>query len=126
MPGPDPEPAPATSTPAGYVAVDGAQITEVGPGPVPERLAGARQIDAAGCLATPGWSTPTIISTSGRPGAGRSTPPCFGWLTELYPVWARIDEQIVRAAATAALTWLARSGCTTTIGPSLRVPAGRR
>ncbi len=55
--------------PRGYIAVDGAQITEVGPGPVPERLAGARQIDAAGCLAT-------ITSTSGRPGAGRSTPPC--------------------------------------------------
>jgi cytosine/adenosine deaminase-related metal-dependent hydrolase len=101
--------------PRGYVAVDGAQITEVGPGPVPERLAGARQIDAAGCLATPGlvnthhhlyqWAT-----------RGRAVDATlFGWLTELYPVWARIDEQIVRAAATAALTWLARSGCTTTM-----------
>jgi cytosine/adenosine deaminase-related metal-dependent hydrolase len=101
--------------PDGYVAVDGTRITEVGPGPVPERLAGARQIDAAGCLATPGlvnthhhlyqWAT-----------RGRAVDATlFGWLTELYPVWARIDEQVVRAAATAALAWLARSGCTTTM-----------
>ena len=101
--------------PSGYVAVDGNLITEVGPGPVPERLAGARQVDAAGCLATPGlvnthhhlyqWAT-----------RGRAVDATlFGWLTELYPVWARIDEQIVGAAATAALTWLARSGCTTTM-----------
>ncbi len=100
---------------SGYISVDGTQITEVGPGPVPERLAGAPQIDATGCLATPGlvnthhhlyqWAT-----------RGRAVDATlFGWLTELYPVWARIDEQIVRAAATAALTWLARSGCTTTM-----------
>jgi cytosine/adenosine deaminase-related metal-dependent hydrolase len=101
--------------PIGYVAVDGSRIAEVGPGPVPERLAGARQVDAAGCLATPGlvnthhhlyqWAT-----------RGRAVDATlFGWLTELYPVWARIDEQVVRAAATAALTWLARGGCTSTM-----------
>jgi cytosine/adenosine deaminase-related metal-dependent hydrolase len=101
--------------PAGYVAVDGNQITEVGPAPVPERLAGARRIDATGCIATPGlvnthhhlyqWAT-----------RGRAVDATlFGWLTELYPVWERIDEQIVRAAATAALAWLARGGCTTTM-----------
>jgi cytosine/adenosine deaminase-related metal-dependent hydrolase len=101
--------------PDGYVVVDGTRITEVGPGPVPGRLAGSRQIEAAGCLATPGlvnthhhlyqWAT-----------RGRAVDATlFGWLTELYPVWARIDEQVVRAAATAALAWLARTGCTTTM-----------
>jgi cytosine/adenosine deaminase-related metal-dependent hydrolase len=101
--------------PNGYVAVDGDQITEVGPGPVPERLAGIAQVNASGCLAMPGlvnthhhlyqWAT-----------RGRACDdPLFAWLTELYPVWARIDAGIVRAAATAALTWLARSGCTTTM-----------
>ncbi len=99
---------------SGYITVEGTRITEVGPGPGPERLAGSRQVDATGCLATPGlvnthhhlyqWAT-----------RGRAVDATlFGWLTELYPVWARIDEQIVRAAATAALAWLARSGCTTT------------
>jgi len=110
--------------PSGYVAIDGNLITEVGPGPVPERLAGARQVDAAGCLATPGlvnthhhlyqWAT-----------RGRAVDTTlFGWLTELYPVWARIDEQVVRAAATAALTWLARSGCTTTMDHHYVFPRG--
>jgi len=37
----------------------------------------------------------------------------FDWLTELYPVWARIEAGQVHAAATAGLAWLALSGCTT-------------
>jgi cytosine/adenosine deaminase-related metal-dependent hydrolase len=101
--------------PGGYVAVDGNQITEIGPGPVPERLAGITRVDASGCLATPGLvNTHHHLyqwATRGR----ASDAPLFGWLTELYPVWARIDAGIVRAAATAALAWLARSGCTTTM-----------
>jgi len=101
--------------PGGYVAIDGTTITEAGPGPVPPRLAAADRVDASGCLVTPGlvnthhhlyqWAT-----------RGRAVDvPLFAWLTELYPVWARIDEPTVRAAATAALAWLARTGCTTTM-----------
>jgi cytosine/adenosine deaminase-related metal-dependent hydrolase len=99
--------------PAGYVAVDGNLITEVGAGPVPDALAGARRIDARGCLVMPGLvNTHHHLyqwATRGR----ASDATLFGWLIELYPVWARIDEPIVRAAATAALAWLARTGCTT-------------
>jgi cytosine/adenosine deaminase-related metal-dependent hydrolase len=99
--------------PAGYVAVDGNLITEVGAGPVPDGLAGARRIDARGCLVMPGLvNTHHHLyqwATRGR----ASDATLFGWLIELYPVWARIDEPIVRAAATAALAWLARTGCTT-------------
>jgi cytosine/adenosine deaminase-related metal-dependent hydrolase len=101
--------------PAGYVAVDGGQITEIGPGPVPDHLAGITRIDASGCLAMPGLvNTHHHLyqwATRGR----ASDAALFAWLTELYPVWARIDAGIVRAAATAALAWLARSGCTTTM-----------
>jgi cytosine/adenosine deaminase-related metal-dependent hydrolase len=39
----------------------------------------------------------------------------FQWLTELYPVWARMDADMVAAAAAAGLAWLARSGCTATM-----------
>jgi cytosine/adenosine deaminase-related metal-dependent hydrolase len=110
--------------PAGYVAVEGTQITEVGAGPVPEGLSAARVVDARGCLVTPGlvnthdhlyqWAT-----------RGRAVDsPLFGWLTELYPVWARIDEPTVRAAATAALAWLARTGCTTTMDHHYVFPSG--
>jgi cytosine/adenosine deaminase-related metal-dependent hydrolase len=38
----------------------------------------------------------------------------FGWLTTLYPVWGRIDADLVHTAATGGLAWLAGTGCTTT------------
>jgi cytosine/adenosine deaminase-related metal-dependent hydrolase len=98
---------------AGHVVVEGDRITAVGSGPV--RDADGHRVDATGCLVTPGlvnthdhlyqWAT-----------RGRAVDaPLFGWLTELYPVWARIDAGIAHAAATAALAWLARTGCTTTM-----------
>jgi cytosine/adenosine deaminase-related metal-dependent hydrolase len=109
---------------SGHVIVDGRRITAVGAGPPPGGLPDARYLDAAGCLATPGlvnthhhlyqWAT-----------RGRAVDATlFGWLTELYPVWAGIDEQIVRAAATAALAWLARTGCTTTMDHHYIFPRG--
>jgi cytosine/adenosine deaminase-related metal-dependent hydrolase len=110
--------------PSGYVAVEGTRITEVAAGPAPDRLAGARRIDARGCLVMPGLvNTHHHLyqwATRGR----ASDATLFGWLTELYPVWARIDEQIVRAAATAALAWLARSGCTTSTDHHYVFPRG--
>jgi len=109
---------------AGHVLVDGRRIAGVGPGPAPADLPGARYIDAAGCLATPGlvnghhhlyqWATRGMAVDS----------TLFGWLTELYPVWARIDAEVVRAAATAALAWLARTGCTTTTDHHYVFPRG--
>jgi cytosine/adenosine deaminase-related metal-dependent hydrolase len=47
----------------------------------------------------------------------------FGWLTELYPVWAGLDEEIVAAAAAAGLGWLARTGCTTSMDHHYVFPA---
>ena len=109
---------------SGYVAVDGNRIVGAGAGPAPAGRAGARQLDASGCLATPGlinahhhlyqWAT-----------RGRAVDATlFDWLTELYPVWAGIDEEIVAAAATAALAWLARTGCTTTMDHHYLFPPG--
>jgi cytosine/adenosine deaminase-related metal-dependent hydrolase len=107
----------------GYVAVHGNQITEVGDGPAPGHLAGAREIDATGCLAMPGLvNTHHHLyqwATRGR----ASDATLFDWLVELYPVWARIDERIVAAASTAALAWLVRSGCTTSADNHYVFPA---
>jgi cytosine/adenosine deaminase-related metal-dependent hydrolase len=98
----------------GHLVVAGGRITAVGAGPAPDGLAdGARRVDGAGCLATPGlvnahhhlyqWLTQGVAQQS----------VLFDWLTELYPVWARIDPDQVHAAATAGLAWLALSGCST-------------
>jgi len=111
---------------AGHVTVTGGRIAAVGEGPPPDPPEGARRIDGTGCLVTPG-----LINThhhlyqwltQGR--AQQSV--LFDWLTELYPVWARIDAGQVHAAATAGLAWLALSGCTTSSDHHYIFPRGGR
>ena len=112
---------------SGHLVVDGARIVAVGPGPAPDGLAGmeaARRVDGAGCLATPGlvnchhhlyqWLTRGLAQQSNL----------FDWLTELYPVWARIDAEMVHAGSRAALAALLRSGCTTSTDHHYVFPAG--
>ncbi len=48
----------------------------------------------------------------------------FGWLTELYPVWARLSVDDVHAAALAGLAELALTGCTTAADHHYVVPRG--
>jgi cytosine/adenosine deaminase-related metal-dependent hydrolase len=48
----------------------------------------------------------------------------FGWLTELYPVWARITAEDVHAAALVGLGELALTGCTTAADHHYLVPGG--
>jgi cytosine/adenosine deaminase-related metal-dependent hydrolase len=99
---------------AGHIVVTDGRITAVGEGQAPGPAKdGSRRVDGTGCLATPGlinthhhlyqWLTQGMAQQS----------VLFQWLTELYPVWARIDPGQVNAAATAGLAWLALSGCTT-------------
>ena len=112
---------------SGHIVVSGGRITAVGQGPAPAHARdGARQIDGTGCLATPG-----LINThhhlyqwltQGR--AQQSV--LFDWLTELYPVWARIEPAQVHAAATAGLGWLALSGCSTSTDHHYIFPPGQR
>ncbi len=96
----------------GHVVVEDNRITAVGPGL--SDLDGPR-IDVTGCLVTPGFVNTHhhLYQWVTRGLAVDST--LFGWLTALYPVWAGIDADIVRTAATGSLAWLARSGCTTTM-----------
>jgi cytosine/adenosine deaminase-related metal-dependent hydrolase len=99
---------------SGHVVVEGARIVAVGPGPAPsDWLDGARRVDGSGCLVTPGLVNTHhhLYQWATRGHAVDGT--LFEWLTALYPVWAEIDEDIVRTSATGALGWLAKTGCTT-------------
>lgn len=107
----------------GHVVVTDGRLSAVGAGPAPA-VDGARVVDGSGCLLTPGLVNTHhhLYQWSTRGYAQNST--LFGWLTELYPVWARIDSTVVSAAATAGLAWLAKSGCTTSTDHHYVFPAG--
>src|SRR5690606_22578998 len=99
---------------SGHLVAKDGWITAVGPGPAPSVPEGARVVDGAGCLLTPGLVNTHhhLYQWATRGYAIDAT--LFEWLTELYPVWARLTAPAVGAAATAGLAWLARSGCTPT------------
>ncbi|MDG6104282.1 8-oxoguanine deaminase [Dactylosporangium aurantiacum] len=97
----------------GHVVVEGDRIVAVGPGRYEGRTDGAVRVDGTGCLATPGLVNTHHHLYQWATRGYAQQEILFGWLTELYPVWARIDAGIVHAAATAGLAQLALSGCTT-------------
>jgi cytosine/adenosine deaminase-related metal-dependent hydrolase len=109
---------------SGHLVIDGDRIAAVGPGPAPGGLHDARRVDGSGCLATPGlvnchhhlyqWLTRGLAQQA----------TLFEWLTELYPVWARLDAELEAAAAAAALAALLTSGCSTTTDHHYVFPAG--
>lgn len=107
----------------GHVLCDGDLIISVGPGS-PEPPAGARVVDATGCLATPGlvnchhhlyqWATRGLAQEA----------TLFEWLVALYDTWACIDVDILAAASRAGLASLAVSGCSTTTDHHYVFPRG--
>jgi cytosine/adenosine deaminase-related metal-dependent hydrolase len=105
-----------TYHPDGHVVVgDDGRIVAVGGGHAGRFHRSVRRVDGTGCLVTPGlvnthhhlyqWATRGLALDE----------TLFGWLTTLYPIWGRLDAEIVGAAAGAGLGWLALSGCTTSM-----------
>ena len=107
----------------GHVVVEGNRIVAIGPGPAPA-YDGARVIDGQGCLVTPGFvnTHQHLYQWVTRGLAADAT--LFGWLTTLYPVWARISDESVHVAAQAALARLALTGCTTAADHHYVFPRG--
>lgn len=86
------------------------------------------EIDAAGCLVTPGLVNTHhhLFQTVTRAVPGAADAPLFDWLRRLYPVWARLRPEDVRAATAAGLAELALSGCTTSSDHLYLYPDGVR
>jgi cytosine/adenosine deaminase-related metal-dependent hydrolase len=105
----------------GHLVIEGNRLVAVGPGPA--RSSGER-IDASGMLATPGLINchHHLYQHATRGLAQQAT--LFEWLVALYPIWARIDERVERAAARAGLAALLRSGCTTASDHHYVFPGG--
>jgi len=107
-----------------YLVVEGTRITALGPGAAPADLRPARRVDGSGCLLTPGLVNTHhhLYQWLTRGFAVDAT--LFEWLRTLYPVWGWLDADLVRTAATGALSWLAKSGCTTTTDHHYVFPRG--
>jgi cytosine/adenosine deaminase-related metal-dependent hydrolase len=109
----------------GHVVLAGNRIEAVGEGRAPEALENVvRRIDATGHLVTPGlvnthhhfyqWITRGLATDHNL----------FDWLVALYPTWARIDEEMVYAAAQGSLAMMARGGVTTAMDHHYVFPKG--
>jgi cytosine/adenosine deaminase-related metal-dependent hydrolase len=98
----------------GWVAVTGGVVSAVG-WPADPRPDAVRRIDARGCLVTPGLVNTHhhLYQNLTRSFAPALTGGLFEWLTTLYPLWARLDEEGAYVSAFVGLTELALSGCTT-------------
>jgi cytosine/adenosine deaminase-related metal-dependent hydrolase len=109
--------------PNGSILVEDGQIIWVGTGPPPANA--DETIDGRGAVAVPGlvnthhhlYQTLTRVRAKDQ--------GLFGWLTELYPVWAGVNEEWERAAAAVGLAELALSGCSTTTDHHYVFPENR-
>ncbi len=106
----------------GWLLARDGVVAEVGSGNPPRA---DTVIDEPNCVAMPGlvnahdhmyqWATRGYVPDG----------TLFEWLRVLYPVWARIDADTVRAAARAAMARLLLSGCTLSSDHHYVFPAGR-
>ena len=103
----------------GWIRVEDGLVAEVGAGDAP---AGAD--DLGGAVVTPGFVNTHhhLYQTLTRARAQQAD--LFTWLKTLYPVWARIDDEMEYAAARCGLAELALSGCTTVFDHHYVFPRG--
>lgn len=111
----------------GGVYAVGGRIEQVGP--TRDLPAAADEvIDAAGHVLLPG-----LINTHHHmyQSLTRAVPAAqdaelFGWLSELYPIWAGLTPDMIRVSALTAMAELLLSGCTTTSDHLYLFPNGCR
>jgi cytosine/adenosine deaminase-related metal-dependent hydrolase len=119
-----------TELAGGSILIEDGVVAWVGSGSPPgaEQLDGAdgaERLDGRGTVAIPGLINTHhhLFQTLTR--ARAQEQGLFGWLRELYPVWAGVDVEWERAAARVSLAELVLSGCTTTTDHHYLFPPGR-
>jgi 8-oxoguanine deaminase len=113
----------ATEIAGGSLLIEDGVITWVGKGR-PREAGGAEMVDGRGTVALPGFVNTHHHMYQAMTRARAQAKGLFGWLTELYPVWAGLDDEWVRTAAAVAMAELALSGCSTTIDHQYVFPSG--
>jgi cytosine/adenosine deaminase-related metal-dependent hydrolase len=103
----------------GWLQVDDGLVTAVGEGDAPGQFD-----DLGGAVVTPGLVNTHhhLYQTLTRARAQQAD--LFTWLKTLYPVWARIDDEMEYAAARCGLAELALSGCSTVFDHHYVFPRG--
>ena len=103
----------------GWLRIEDGLVVELGDGDAP---AGAE--DLGGAVVTPGFVNTHhhLYQTLTRARAQQAD--LFTWLKTLYPVWARIDDEMLYGAARCGLAELALSGCTTVFDHHYVFPRG--
>src|SRR5436309_11031237 len=111
-----------TELAAGWVLLEDGLVAASGDGAPPEADDVVR---LGGAVVTPGLVNTHHHFYQTLTRARAQQADLFTWLRELYPVWARIDEESEYAAARTALAELALSGCTTAFDHHYVFPRGR-
>lgn len=109
----------------GYLYAEDGEIKRIGT-QVPRGLRADRTIRAPFAVALPGLVNTHhhLCQTLTRAHPRAANAELFDWLTTLYPVWARLDEEAVHVAALVGMAELMLSGCTTTADHHYLFPRG--
>jgi len=85
-------------------------------------------VSARGCVVTPGLVNTHhhLYQSLTRAVPGGQDALLFGWLTTLYPIWAKMGPEEIRVSALTGLAELALSGCTLTSDHLYLFPNGAR
>jgi len=107
------------------IRVRGGVIAEVGHALAP---LGAEVINGAGTVVTPGLVNTHhhLFQTLTRAVPSGQNALLFGWLMQLYPIWARFGPREMRSSAIIGLAELALSGCSQTSDHLYLFPNGAR
>lgn len=99
----------------GGIVVENGQIVELVANGAKPQHAVDNTFDASSLVVTPGLINTHhhLYQTLTRAFPAALNKPLFPWLQALYPVWARLQPDMLHAATTLGLSELLLSGCTT-------------